>query len=35
MEAVVNGARIHYQRSGDGFPLLLIHAGIADPAVQA
>ena len=30
MEATINGARIHYERSGHGFPLLLIHAGIAD-----
>jgi len=30
MEATINGARIHYERSGNGFPLLLIHAGIAD-----
>lgn len=30
MEATINGARIHYERSGKGFPLLMIHAGIAD-----
>jgi 3-oxoadipate enol-lactonase len=30
MEANINGADIHYERSGRGFPLLLIHAGIAD-----
>jgi 3-oxoadipate enol-lactonase len=30
METTINGARIHYERSGSGFPLLLIHAGIAD-----
>jgi 3-oxoadipate enol-lactonase len=30
MEVTINGARIHYERSGSGFPLLLIHAGIAD-----
>ena len=30
MEATINGTRIHYERSGTGFPLLLIHAGIAD-----
>lgn len=30
MDATINGARIHYERSGTGFPLLLIHAGIAD-----
>ncbi len=30
MDATINGARIHYERSGIGFPLVLIHAGIAD-----
>lgn len=30
MDVTLNGARIHYERSGTGFPLLLIHAGIAD-----
>ena len=30
MDVTLNGARIHYERSGSGFPLLLIHAGIAD-----
>ncbi len=30
MDAIINGARIHYERSGKGSPLLLIHAGIAD-----
>ena len=40
MEVILNGARIHYERSGGGFPLLLIHAGIADsrmwgPQVEA
>ena len=30
MEVNLNGARIHYERSGTGSPLLLIHAGIAD-----
>ena len=30
MDVTLNGARIHYERSGRGFPLLLIHAGIAD-----
>jgi pimeloyl-ACP methyl ester carboxylesterase len=30
MEVTLNGARIHYERSGKGFPVLFIHAGIAD-----
>jgi pimeloyl-ACP methyl ester carboxylesterase len=30
MEVTLNGARIHYERSGKSFPLLFIHAGIAD-----
>jgi 3-oxoadipate enol-lactonase len=30
MDVKLNGTRIHYERSGSGFPLLLIHAGIAD-----
>ena len=30
MDVTLNGARIHYERSGSGFPLLMIHAGIAD-----
>ncbi len=30
MEVILNGGRIHYERSGMGPPLLLIHAGIAD-----
>ena len=29
-EAILNGARISFRRSGTGVPLLLIHAGIAD-----
>ena len=28
--AEVNGARIHYEITGDGEPLVLVHAGIAD-----
>ncbi len=40
MEATLNGARIHYERSGSGFPLVLLHAGVADhrmwdPQVEA
>src|ERR1700730_8155290 len=30
MEKLINGARIHYQRSGSGFPVLFLHAGVAD-----
>ncbi len=30
MDVTLNGARIHYERSGTGFPVLFIHAGIAD-----
>src|SRR5258708_15380130 len=26
----INGARIHYRREGAGFPILMLHAGIAD-----
>ena len=29
-ELTLNGARIHFERSGTGFPTLFIHAGIAD-----
>lgn len=30
MKAEINGARIHYRREGAGFPVLMLHAGIAD-----
>jgi pimeloyl-ACP methyl ester carboxylesterase len=30
MDATLNGARIHYERSGAGFPMIFLHAGIAD-----
>ena len=30
METTLNGARIHYERAGAGFPLILLHAGLAD-----
>jgi 3-oxoadipate enol-lactonase len=30
MDVTLNGARIHCERSGTGFPVLFIHAGIAD-----
>jgi 3-oxoadipate enol-lactonase len=30
MDVTLNEARMHYERSGAGYPLLFIHAGIAD-----
>ena len=30
MDTTLNGARIHYERSGAGFPVIFLHAGIAD-----
>lgn len=30
MDVTLNGARLHYERSGAGVPVLFIHAGIAD-----
>jgi pimeloyl-ACP methyl ester carboxylesterase len=30
MDVTLNGARIHYERSGTGFPVIFLHAGIAD-----
>jgi 3-oxoadipate enol-lactonase len=30
VDVQLNGARIHYGRSGSGFPVLLLHAGVAD-----
>ncbi|HKC18340.1 MAG TPA: alpha/beta hydrolase, partial [Candidatus Dormibacteraeota bacterium] len=30
MDAILNGARIHYERSGGGLPVVFLHAGIAD-----
>jgi 3-oxoadipate enol-lactonase len=30
MEIQLNGARIHYRRSGAGFPVVFLHAGVAD-----
>jgi len=30
METTINGARIHYERAGAGFPLVFLHAGVAD-----
>lgn len=40
MEATINGARIHYEREGEGLPVIFLHAGIADhrmwgPQVEA
>lgn len=30
MQAVINGARLHYERAGAGMPVVLLHAGVAD-----
>ena len=30
MDTTLHGARIHYERSGTGFPVIFLHAGIAD-----
>ena len=30
MDVKLNGARIHYRRTGAGFPAIFIHAGVAD-----
>jgi pimeloyl-ACP methyl ester carboxylesterase len=30
MEATINGARIHYEREGEGLAVIFLHAGIAD-----
>jgi pimeloyl-ACP methyl ester carboxylesterase len=30
MEARINGARIHYERDGEGLPVIFLHAGVAD-----
>ncbi len=30
MEALINGARTYYRREGAGYPLLMLHAGVAD-----
>ena len=30
MEATLNGARIHFERTGEGLPVVFLHAGIAD-----
>lgn len=30
MEVTINGARIHYVREGEGMPVMLLHAGVAD-----
>ena len=30
MKTTIHGARIHYERSGSGLPLVMLHAGIAD-----
>jgi 3-oxoadipate enol-lactonase len=30
MEVKLNGARVHYERSGAGYPVVFLHAGVAD-----
>jgi len=30
MQATINGARIHYEREGEGVPVVFLHAGVAD-----
>jgi pimeloyl-ACP methyl ester carboxylesterase len=30
MQKLINGAHIHYRRSGFGFPVMFLHAGVAD-----
>src|SRR2546427_11476103 len=30
MKMGINGALIHYRREGTGFPILMLHAGVAD-----
>ena len=30
MKATINGARIHYERAGEGLPVMFLHAGVAD-----
>lgn len=30
MEALLNGARIYYERQGEGMPVIFLHAGVAD-----
>ena len=30
MQTTLNGARIHYERAGDGLPVMFLHAGVAD-----
>ena len=30
MDTTINGARIHYERTGEGMPVVMLHAGVAD-----
>ena len=30
MQTTINGARIHYERAGEGLPVIFLHAGVAD-----
>jgi len=35
MEVELNGARIHYKRSGAGYPVVFLHAGVGDSRMWA
>ena len=35
MDLQINGARIHYERAGSGFPVIFLHAGVADSRMWA
>ena len=35
MEETINGARINYERSGEGLPAVFLHAGVADSRMWA
>jgi 3-oxoadipate enol-lactonase len=35
MEVELNGARVHYTRSGAGYPVVFLHAGVADSRMWA
>ena len=35
MEVELNGARIHYKRSGAGYPVVFLHASVGDSRMWA